>query len=285
MEAGRFVRHYYAQAEPDDVATDPRMLAAAALAHLEFAARRAPRTAKVRVFNPTLERDGWTSARTIVEMVNDDMPFLVDSSTLTLTALGHTIYVTIHPLVQTVRSGGRLAAVKLAQATDAKAKRESLIHIEIQRETDPRVLDKLRKAFLRALRDVRVAVTDWRAMRRALATAAAELRKSDLKDRELLAESCALLDWLANNHFTLLGYREYALTPGEEADELRIRPGTGLGLLRADTRMGGTVSLTGRARAAARAPTPLVITKANARSTVHRPALLDHVGVKVFGRN
>jgi glutamate dehydrogenase len=285
IEPGRFVRHYYAQAEPADLSADPRMLAAAALGHLEFAARRSPRAAKVRVFNPTVERDGWTSDRTIVEMVNDDMPFLVDSSTLTLTALGHSIYVTIHPIVQAQRSRGRLAAVKVGQKTDANAKRESLIHIEIQRETDALVLDKSRKALLKALRDVRMAVTDWTAMRRALASATEELRKSSFKDRNLLAQSCALLDWLSNNHFTLLGYREYVLKPGADGDELRIRPGTGLGLLRADSRMGGAVTLTGGARAAARAPTPLVITKANARSTVHRPALLDHIGVKVFGRD
>ena len=285
-DAGQFVRHYYAQAEPDDLAADPRMLAAAALGHLAFAAQRAPRTAKVRIFNPTLERDGWTSDCTIVEMVNDDMPFLVDSSTLTLTSLGHSIHVTIHPLVLAERTRGRLTAVvKDARKTGAKAKRESLIHIEIQRETDPRVLETLRKALLRALRDVRTAVADWKTMRRALSTATAELRKSALKDKALLAESGAFLDWLADNHFTLLGYREYSLKPGAQTDVLRIRPGTGLGLLRAEARMGGTVTLAGRARAAARAPTPLVITKANARSTVHRPALLDHVGVKVFGRN
>jgi glutamate dehydrogenase len=284
VDPGRFVRHYYAQAEPADLGADPRTLAAAALGHLEFAAQRSPRTAKVRVFNPTLEHEGWTSDRTIVEMVNDDMPFLVDSSILTLTALGQPIHVTFHPLVQAQRARGRLTVVKVGQKAGTQAKRESLIHIEIQRETDPRVLDKLRKALLRALGDVRVAVTDWKAMRRALATATAELRRSNLKDREMLVESCALLDWLANN-FTLLGYREYALKPGTEADELRVRPGTGLGLLRDDSRMGGTVILTGSARAAARTPTPLVITKTNARSTVHRPALLDHIGVKVFGRD
>ena len=285
VEPGRFVRHYYDQAERDDLAGNPRVLAAAALGHLQFAAHRSPGTAKVRVFNPTLERDGWTSDHTIVEMVNDDMPFLVDSSTLTLISHGHSIHVTIHPLVQTERSRGRLTAVKFVKAVNAKARRESLIHIEIRRETDARVLEGLKEALSKALRDVRLAVTDWKAMRRALAEATTELRSSDLKDRELLAESCALLDWLADNHFTMLGYREYKLMPGADADELRIRPGTGLGLLRSDTRMGGTATLAGRARAAARAQTPLVITKANARSTVHRPASLDHIGVKVFGRN
>jgi glutamate dehydrogenase len=285
IEVARFVRHYYAQAEPDDLAGDPRTLAAAALGHLEFALRRPPRMAKVRVFNPTRERDGWASDHTIVEMVNDDMPFLVDSSTLTLRSLGHSMRVTIHPLVEARRTRGRLTAVKYAGTADAKTRRESLIHIEIRRETDPRVLEELHKALLRALRDVRVAVMDWRKMRRALETATADLHASGLRDRELLAESCALLEWLANNHFTLLGYREYKLTPGADADVLRMRPGTGLGLLRAERRMGGAVTLAGRARAAARAATPLVITKANARSTVHRPALLDHIGVKVFGRD
>ena len=66
IEPAQFVKHYYAQAEPDDLRGDPRALAAAALGHLEFAALRSPRTAKVRVFNPTLERDGWASVHTVV---------------------------------------------------------------------------------------------------------------------------------------------------------------------------------------------------------------------------
>jgi glutamate dehydrogenase len=281
-EPARFVAHYYAQAEADDLAGNPETLAAAALGHLAFAAMRAPGAAQVRVFNPTAERDGWPSDYTIVETVNDDMPFLVDSSTMTLSSMGHAIHVTIHPLLQVERARtGRLTGVKYAK--EGPTKTESFIHIEIAREADGAVLDNIEQALKKSLRDVRLAVTDWHAMLVKLQAAAAELRASSAGPAQLREESCAFLDWLADNRFTLLGYREYDLVPGTESDQLRIRPGSGLGLLRDDARMDGTVHLRGRAREVARSGTPLVITKATARSTVHRPALLDHIGVKVFG--
>ena len=95
------------------------------------------------------------------------------------------------------------------------------------------------------------------------------------------AEAGAFLEWLARDHFTLLGYREYELAEGAQFDELEPRPGTGLGLLRADPRE-PNARLAGRARDEARSQNPLVITKASERSPVHRPAPLDHIGIKVF---
>ena len=99
-----YLRRYYAQADADELASEPEALAAAALAHLKWAHLREPGTALVRVFNATMERDGWTSPHTIVETANDDMPFLVDSLELALTRLGHPIYITIHPQLRVARS-------------------------------------------------------------------------------------------------------------------------------------------------------------------------------------
>ncbi len=105
VDRSDFVRRYYAQVELEELQYEPRDLAAAALGHLMFASRRAPRTAKVRAFNPTKERDGYTSAHTIVETVNDDMPFLVDSLSMALRSLGHSIHGTTHPVLPLRRSG------------------------------------------------------------------------------------------------------------------------------------------------------------------------------------
>ena len=113
------------------------------------------------------------------------------------------------------------------------------------------------------------------------ASGAADLRATPGLPDDLKAESSAFLEWLARDHFTLLGYREYELVEGDEFDTLAPRADTGLGLLRAE-RDDAVVRLTGNARAEARSHTPLVITKSNERSTVHRPAMLDHVGIKVF---
>jgi glutamate dehydrogenase len=272
-----YLRRYYAQADADELAGEPETLAAAALAHLKWARMRAPDTALVRVFNATMERDGWTSKHTIIETANDDMPFLVDSLEMALTRIGHPIYVTIHPQLRVARSDrGEITGIETGEG-----KIESFIHFEVVRETDAALLSATEAALTATLRDVRAAVEDWPKMLERLRHAAADLRAAPGLPDDLKAESSAFLEWLASDHFTLLGYREYELKDGDAYDTLAPRANTGLGLLRVD-RGDAIVRLTGNARAEAHSPTPLVITKSNERSTVHRPAMLDHVGVKVF---
>ena len=272
-----YLRRYYAQADPDEIATDPKTLAAAALAHLEWARRREPGTALVRVFNATEERDGWMSKHTIIETANDDMPFLVDSLEMTLTRIGHPILVTIHPQLRVARSErGEVTAVETGDD-----KIESFIHFEVVRETDAALLAATEAALAATLHDVRAAVDDWPKMLERLRHGAAELRATPGLADDVKAESSAFLEWLARDHFTLLGYREYELADGDAYDTLAPRMDTGLGLLRAE-HTDPIVRLTGNARAEAHSATPLVITKSNERSSVHRPTMLDHIGIKVF---
>jgi glutamate dehydrogenase len=148
------------------------------------------------------------------------------------------------------------------------------------------VLGEVRRDLLRVLGDVRAAVDDWRAMQqRALEVAAAlgsEPAAADPAERD---EAAALLRWLADDHYIFLGYREYKLVTEDGEDELRAVPGTGLGLLR-DGRSRPVshsfAKLTPEVRQRAREPNVLTLTKANSRSTVHRPSYLDYVGVKRF---
>src|SRR5262245_33234026 len=95
-----FIAQFYGNVAIDDLATEsPDNLYAAALSLWNFAAQRAPGTAKVRVYNPRLDEQGWHSAHTVVEMVNDDMPFLVDSLTSALNQRDLMVYLVIHPIV------------------------------------------------------------------------------------------------------------------------------------------------------------------------------------------
>ena len=98
MDTKRFLEAYYANVDANDMeARDPVMLAGAALSHLKFAHRRRGR-ALVRVFNPTLKEHGYTSPHTVIEMVNDDMPFLVDSIGLAVSQRSLTIHFLAHPI-------------------------------------------------------------------------------------------------------------------------------------------------------------------------------------------
>src|SRR5690606_11728188 len=209
IDAKRFVEAYYAEVADEDLTGDPRTLAAAALDHLELGRRRRPGTAIVRAFNPTLERNGWTSPHTVVEMVNDDMPFLVDSTTVTLGVLGHGIHLTIHPRFTVSRDGrGRLRSIA-ATRPGADGLVESYIRIEIARQTDPAVLKRIETELAATLADVRAAFEDRPRMLERLRDAIRELAESRGSTEEMRREACAFLGWLADDHFTLLGYREY----------------------------------------------------------------------------
>lgn len=195
VDTKRFVEAYYAQVAAEDLAGDPRMLAAAALGHLEFGRGRRPGKAKIRAFNPTLEQHGWTSRHTIVEMVNDDMPFLVDSSTMTLDALGHGIHLTIHPRFAVTRDGrGSLRSIEALRAESDPGIAESFIHIEISRQTDPKVLRRIETELALALADVRAAIDDLRPMREQLRDASRQLAETEGPTPEMRAETYTFLD-------------------------------------------------------------------------------------------
>ena len=281
------IRIYYGAVAPEDLlersAAD---LYGAALAQLNFGTRRAPGEAKVRVYTPQLEEHGWTSGHTVVEIVNDDMPFLVDSVSMELNRLGSGVHLIIHPVVRVRRDEtGQLLDVLPFDTPAEDAQLESFLHAEVVRETEPAHLERLRAGLERVLADVRAAVEDWPAMvERAHEVIADVERVPPSIDPEELAESKALLEWIVDNHFTFLGYREYDLVSENGEHGLRRVPGTGLGILRNgdDEAAEGVVKLAPEAVALARAKDPLVLTKANSRATVHRPSYLDYVGVKRF---
>jgi len=283
----RFVQEHYRQVDPEELAGRAiEDLYGAAISHWQFAARRAPGNARVRVFNPTVEEHGWQTTHTVVQIVNDDMPFLVDSVTMAVNRRGLTLHHIIHPILAVNRDeSGRLLGLAAAEAADSAA-RESFMHVEVDRLGDPEGMQALGDEILRALADVRVAVADWSAMRGKIGEVLAEVaRRPPPVDPAELAEGRAFLQWLADNHFTLLGYRCHDLVSVEGADELRAVAGSGLGILRDAHGEGLSASfakLPARARERARVPELLVVTKSNSRSTVHRSGYLDYVGVKRF---
>jgi len=280
-----FVKAYYWSVDEDDLRdSDPATLAAAAAGHLEFGARRHPGTPLVRVFNPTPEKDGWHSPHTVVEIVTDDMPFLVDSLAMVLNQSGMTVQMMIHPVLRVTRDGrGRVQNVSSRGATGPAL--ESWQQFKVTQHTDAERLEELRERILRVLDDVRLSVEDWPAMRnRALEVSRELLEGVPGVPQAESTEASAFLEWLAENHFTFLGYREYKLERGRHRDRLVALPRSGLGLLRTGAKRPKAVptTLSEEVRRKAREPVPVVITKANSVSTVHRATYLDYVGVKTF---
>ncbi|MEU7280789.1 NAD-glutamate dehydrogenase [Streptomyces sp. NPDC045431] len=296
-----YLQRYYLHTAPEDLADrDPVDVFGAALSHYRLAENRPQGTANVRVHTPTVEENGWTCSHSVVEVVTDDMPFLVDSVTNELSRQGRGIHVVIHPQVVVRRDvTGKLIEILPAESHTRSglphdALTESWIHVEIDRETDRGDLKQITSDLLRVLSDVREAVEDWEKMRDAALRIAEDLPQEpiadDLRSTEV-EEARELLRWLADDHFTFLGYREYSLT---EDDALAAVPGTGLGILRSDPHHSGDEAhpvspsfnrLPRDARAKAREHKLLILTKANSRATVHRPSYLDYVGVKKFDTN
>ncbi|MBL0779427.1 MULTISPECIES: NAD-glutamate dehydrogenase [Streptomyces] len=288
-----FLQRYYLHTAAEDMADrDPVDMFGAAYSHYRLAENRPQGTANVRVHTPTVEENGWTSSHSVVEVVTDDMPFLVDSVTNELSRQNRGIHVVIHPQVVVRRDiAGKLVEVLPGDAAERPldAVTESWIHVEIDRETDKSDLKQITADLLRVLSDVREAVEDWEKMRGAALHIAGDLPTepvSDLADEDV-EEARELMRWLAADHFTFLGYREYRLM---DDDSLAAVPGTGLGILRADPHQDedrhpvspSFERLPADARAKAREHRLLILTKANSRATVHRPSYLDYIGVKKF---
>ncbi|WP_312855878.1 NAD-glutamate dehydrogenase [Nocardioides stalactiti] len=268
--------------------------------HHHLAAERQPRTSRVRVYTPTVAEHGWSAGgHSVVEVVTDDMSFLVNSLTMELARQHRDAHLVLHPTFDVERDDkGRLVAhhpVAAGSATPPDGtRRESWMHVEIDRLTEEGgEADRLADDVRRVLGDVRAAVEDWSPMQDRVREIVAQLwdEPPPLPVDEV-SEGCDLLTWLADEHFTFLGYREYELeqaADGAEDDLLTPVQGSGLGILRdseADAHKSSAFGrLSGAVKAKAREKTLLVLAKANSRATVHRPAYLDYVGVKVFGEN
>ncbi|GAA4248158.1 NAD-glutamate dehydrogenase [Dactylosporangium darangshiense] len=250
--------------------------------HLELAQQRTPGELKLRL---GLSVTGGTS----VEIITDDMPFLVDSVTSALSSRNIDVNLLVHPLVVVRRAPlGALEKIRVGiEPEDASPGDivESWIRIEVDRIRDEAEVDDLRTDLIRVLTDVREAVEDWPKMRTQALALADELGSAQLPvpDKDI-TDSVELLRWLVDDHFTFLGFRQYKLIKGENGEELLLAVlGSGLGILRGDQVKPRVLSsMTAEAYAKALEKRLLIITKANSRATVHRSAYLDYIGFKQF---
>jgi len=282
-----FIRRYYDRVPPSDIAERSRAsLFGAALAHWKFGARRARGQAKVRLYNPTLEDHGWKSDHTVIEIVNDDMPFLVDSVTAELGRRDIGVLLIVHPILTVRRKGGVLVDVVDEAAADTL--QESFMHIEVSRQALATLKD-IQAGIEAVLADVRVAVTDWYPMRDKVVAAADELaRRPGPLPAEEAAEAADFLRWIGEHNFALLGYRELSVTGSGTATRLAIVPDSGLGVLRdpnfrAFDEFTDFAKLRPEVRAFVSRPQALVINKTDRVSTVHRPVFMDSITVRRFG--
>jgi glutamate dehydrogenase len=279
VQAETFAKAFYKRMTAEEfMHHGPDAWAALAADFLDLARVRKPGTAKVRVFNANLKQHGLESPHTMVQIVNDDMPFLVDSVTMALAEQGIGVHVLGHPVLKFQRDkAGKLLAV-------GEGTPESLIHLEIDRQP-AEAMAGITDTIQKRLADVRAIVVDWNAMRTKMLQVADDLagRKMPVSDAGR-HEAQEFLRWAADDHFTFLGYREYEVTgkPGQEV--LCPLEASGLGLLRGkDTRKPRPLtSLAAHFMPQSGSVDALILTKTNGRATVHRPGYMDYIGVLKF---
>ncbi len=293
-----FVRQFYANVPPGDLRGESAdNLAGGVLALWDSLQQRSPGKASVRAYNPDPAKDGWESAHSIVEVINDDMPFLVDSVTAEINRNDAEVRLVIHPII-TLR---RDAKGKLIELLDAKPKAqgrfaagpgpqaigESVMQIQISEQPDKK-LAEIAKGVEAVLRDVRAAVEDWLDMRERCREIIAELEtRPPMLPVAEIAEGLEFLRWMDDDHFTYLGYREFSFH-GKGANAVtKINKSRGQGILRdPEVRVFDGLRNLGKlpadVRDFVRQPVLLRITKGNNRARVHRPVPLDTIAIKDF---
>lgn len=281
-----FIHEYFALVAPDDLADDPDALLGGALSLWDFGEERLPGDTKIRILNPA--ENAWSRGHTVIEVVNDDMPFLVDSIVAELNRAERNIHLIVHPVVGVKRDkkGKRTGIVPRGDAGAKNVLPESYMHFEIDRETEPADLEALQTCLTVILDDVRVAVADWQAMRARLTNSLSDIdrAKTPLAEDEL-DESREFVKWLGEENFIFLGYRQYRFLREDGKEFLKIQPETGLGILRdvrSESRRRGDVPFTPEFSRFAKRKELIVVAKANHRSTVHRAVHMDRIGIKRY---
>jgi glutamate dehydrogenase len=277
-----FVAQLYARAVAEDVLCyAPADLATLAERAFDYLSERKAGAPRIRCDNVALTESGDRKSVTVIEIVNDDMPFLVDSVMGEIAERRLNVMLVVHPVFGVVREGGKLKALS-APSTDGA--RESFIHIHLEAIVDEATRAEIVRALSSVLGEVRLAVQDWRPMLDCVNAAVTDLKTNPPPlPVEEIAEAIAFLQWLLADNFTFIGVRNYgfdgkALAPDFDS-ALGIMRSRELRVLKQGNEL---LEYTPEIMAFLKEPRLLIIAKANIHAHVHRRVYLDYIGIKRF---
>jgi len=264
----------------------PAMFAGMVASQFEFMRQRKRGDLLIRVFNPANDNDGWESRHTIVELANDDMPFLVDTVGMVMQEMNLGVHLIVHPVFNVERdAGNRLKAFH--PKTSKLTEKESFIQVHLERQSDPVVLASIKSRLKSRMAKIRTTIADWQPMKASLDVAIEEFGRNapDLSGK-VRKECINFLKWVGNDHFMFIGVRTYDIVQEDNTAYLKVVDGTGLGLLRehGKPRLSRPLaSISGDSHFDQNAP--LIITKTITRSPMHRSGYMDYIGVLRFDEN
>ena len=239
----------------------------------------------IKVFNPEVSKHGWQSTHTIVEIIIEDMPFLVDSVRMGLNRLGITSHLLLHcPLA--IKRNDDNQFIGFDDPSDCeKPNKETIFFIEVDRQTNQAKLDALAKEIESVVQDVSLAVIDWKAMRERLKVIIDDFKQSKPPCSALeKKQALKFLEWVEDHNFTLMGYRHYSAKAIKGDHQWIADNDSSLGLMKNSAREKDRVlsKLPLSARQETLSSNPLILTKTNSRARVHRPAYMDYIGIKSY---
>ncbi|WP_370260042.1 NAD-glutamate dehydrogenase [Idiomarina sp.] len=244
--------------------------------------------ALIKVYNPDVPNDGWESPHTIIEIIQSDMPFMVDSVRMALSRLGITSHLLLHMPISHKRDKDNQVTDLLRPGTRDDNYVDTAFLIEVDRQSTKEELKTLKKELSSVMDEISLAVSDWQPMVSKLSDVAEEVTADYYPGtKEEKQNIQAFLRWLADDNFTITGYRSYDLKPVKGDYELSQTEDSSLGLMRNSVSEKGRLisSLPEDAREITQDDRILLLTKTNSKSRVHRPAHCDYIGVKRFNKD
>jgi glutamate dehydrogenase len=292
--AALFAKIYYATVTLEDLMDNPlESLVDSVFGMWELSLHRVPGQVKIRAYSQKKEVKGHPQSQTIVEIINDDMPFIVDSVTGAINSLGYSTHLVIHPVMKIERDTSHLLKAVFPHTQNGNNGKngkngnyESIIYCEIFSHLSPKKLEALESEVSLALQDTRSAVIDWQEMQKHLRITIEDLKKNPPSvAKKELKETLSFLEWLGDNHFTFLGCCTYYLVPGQTTIQASLLPKDGLGILKDPLRQEIShifkgVELSEETRRQVRDPHPLLITKTSEVARVHRRDPMDSIVIK-----
>lgn len=255
----------------------------------EFMQEREVGEPKIRAFKPVKRKHGWNAENWALQIVMEDMPFLVDSVRTELAQQGITVFDTVHPVLHVKRTkAGALSKLGDEESKDSQA--ESFIHIEMS-PPDGTSEKELADTLTKLLHTIKVVVEDWKPMLDKVGDVSGRLtRQREHFEGAEIDEAKDFLKWLRNKNFVFLGYMEYQFKADEAEGGLELVPehDKALGIFRTqhdEFRPQALEALPKDVLHFAVQKETIQITKSNRRSLIHRPVLMDYIAIKKFDKN
>lgn len=257
----------------------------------------------LRLFNPSVEEQHFHSGHTVLQLVAYNRPFLVDTLTMCIEAQGLDVHRIHNTIIDAKRNeADEIIAVEGVQDSDTRYL--SLIHCEIER-TDSKTMQLLSERILNKIATLDTVVGDWQAMRNKLSEIKQELDNTPVPEVYSSADEIkAFLQWIADDNFIFLGFREYRLEGNADSLELAndadldaehldagktinlISVGnSGLGLLNGvseDTPSRSFAQLPDSLKVLMTMPRVVLLSKSSQLSPIHRPVYMDFLGIHKY---